>query len=280
MILSYHPMLGGDVSKLCAGRNPDEQDLADMRKASAILLPQGKHEKLYTAATSNCTHVFPNYDCRYTYPGKIGDVGLFKELDLPHPRTYIFASAESCPFSFWTEISYPLVLKHNHGGEGQLVFLVRTPQQARSVLDMYRRMEKSGFSGFLAQEFIQTDSRTLRVAIMGERYYSYWRVQPDKHNFLHSIRSGARIDQNSDPQLQKQGIELVKKLVHRSGINLAGIDLLFQSEKNRLKGPFLLEINYFFARKGLGGSHKYYQLLQGSVDEWLEKRGLHYQEKR
>jgi len=30
-----------------------------------------------------------------------------------------------------------------------------------------------------------------------------------------------------------------------------------------------LEINYFFGRKGLGGSEAYYKLLQQEIDRWI-----------
>jgi ribosomal protein S6--L-glutamate ligase len=33
--------------------------------------------------------------------------------------------------------------------------------------------------------------------------------------------------------------------------------------------PMLLEINYFFGRKGLGGSKAYYKLLHEEIQAWL-----------
>ena len=277
MILSYHPMLAGDHWRLCAGRDPDEEDFELMASAEAVLLPQGRHYNLYSAAAKYWSYVFPDYYCRYAYPGKIGDIRLFQELGLPHPQTRIFSSVACCPENFWHGLSYPVILKNNYGGEGRLVSLVQGQDQVWGVLDMYVKMEKSGFSGFLVQEFIPTSSRTLRVVVMGERYYSYWRVQPDTQNFLHNIQAGAQIDHESDPLLQARGVELARELAQRSGINLAGIDLLFperDSEKNQI--PLLLEINYYFARKGLGGSDRYYELLQEAVDEWLGQRSLRY----
>jgi ribosomal protein S6--L-glutamate ligase len=275
MILSYHPILEGDIWRLCAGRDPDEEDFELMSRAGAILLPQGRHFKLYSAASKYCTHVFPDYYCRYAYPGKIGDIQLFKELDLPHPKTFTFTSVCSCPEKFWQTIPYPAVLKNNYGGEGRLVSLAYNQKEARETLEMYAKMEQSGFSGFLVQEFIPAQSRTLRVVVMGERYYAYWRVQPDTDNFLHNIQAGAIIDHDSDPELQAMGIDVVKKLACKSGINLAGVDLLFpETDVTGKAEALLLEINYYFARKGLGGSDRYYELLQEAVEEWLQNRGL------
>jgi ribosomal protein S6--L-glutamate ligase len=54
-----------------------------------------------------------------------------------------------------------------------------------------------------------------------------------------------------------------------TGINLAGIDIIFHKDDLEGKKPLLLEVNYFFGRKGLGGNEVYYQLLNETVREWL-----------
>ncbi|MBU4419623.1 MAG: hypothetical protein KKH84_01295, partial [Proteobacteria bacterium] len=59
----------------------------------------------------------------------------------------------------------------------------------------------------------------------------------------------------------------------KTGINLAGFDFLFSSEVN-IKEPLFLEINYFFGRKGLGGSEKYYKILESEIQKWIESLNL------
>jgi ribosomal protein S6--L-glutamate ligase len=44
--------------------------------------------------------------------------------------------------------------------------------------------------------------------------------------------------------------------------------VLFSSEDED-PTPLLLEINYFFGRKGLGGSEAYYKILQEEIQAWL-----------
>jgi ribosomal protein S6--L-glutamate ligase len=60
----------------------------------------------------------------------------------------------------------------------------------------------------------------------------------------------------------------VLEFTDRTGINLAGIDLIFDAERPQAD-PLLLEINYFFGRTGLGGSQAYYRLLRRVVSNWL-----------
>lgn len=275
MLLSFHPLFEADVFRFCSDRDPEEKDIFLMKKAEAIILPQHRHKILYETATQFCQHVFPNYQSRYQYPGKVGDIQLFRRLGLPHPRTDLFDQVRCCPDAYWPDQNYPLVIKSNYGGEGQLVFLVQSPKEAKPILNMLKGMEKSGFKGFLVQEWIPSDNRTLRVVVMEDEFISYWRVQKKKNDFRHNLAVGAEIDYHSDLELQNKGVEVVKSLQEDTGINLAGIDILFSSKKaQKIAQPFLLEINYYFAREGLGGNDRYYQLLEETINAWIDKNRL------
>ncbi|SHF27317.1 ribosomal protein S6--L-glutamate ligase [Desulfacinum infernum DSM 9756] len=273
MIVSYHPVIPGDVNRLCAGREPNEEDREWLRRARAVILPQGCSKSLYRMAVRHCPHVFPDYRARFLYPGKIGDIRLFRARGVPHPQTSLFLSTAHCPEGFLASLRYPVVFKGNHGGEGEQVFPVSSTEEARFRLRYFTEMERCGFPGFLVQELVPTDGRDLRVVVIGRRIVSYWRVQDDPTRFLHNTARGARIDRHGDPELQAEGRRWVRRLCAETGINLAGIDLLFASGAAgwaRWKTPLFLEINYFFGRKGLGGSMAYYALLKEEVSRWLK----------
>ncbi|ROR03522.1 ATP-grasp domain-containing protein [Desulfosoma caldarium] len=275
MVLSYHPVIPGDVNRLCAGREPDENDRRWMQRAAAIILPQGCSESLYRMAVRYCRHVFPDYRMRFLYPGKIGDIRLFRILGFPHPKSHLFHSVKFCPPSFWNDLRYPVVLKSAHGGEGSLVFKVESAEEAMEPLKIFEGMERSGFGGFVVQEFVKNDGRDLRVVVIGRTVKSYWRVQRDPTNFLHNTSHGAVIDRESDPDLQAEGRAWVRALCQRTGINLAGMDLLFRDRSlHQQKNPLFLEINYYFGRKGLGGSERFYTLLEKEARAWLKSLGL------
>ncbi len=275
MVVSYHPVIDGDVNRLCAGREPDEEDRRWMRRARAVILPQGCTEALYRMATAHCRHVFPDFRTRFLYAGKIGDIRLFRALGLPHPPSRVFLSVRHCPPSLWKDLDYPIVLKSSHGGEGSLVFKAEGPEDVVQCLKIFEGMEHSGFGGFVVQPFIKTDGRDLRVVVVGQTILSYWRVQEDPSQFLHNAAQGAVVDKESDPDLQAEGRAWVRHLCRQTGINLAGIDLLFPLARRGKPGPPLfLEINYYFGRKGLGGSESFYALLRQEVSVWLESLGI------
>jgi ribosomal protein S6--L-glutamate ligase len=74
----------------------------------------------------------------------------------------------------------------------------------------------------------------------------------------------------ADPVLQEVAVSETNAFCKKTNINLAGFDFLFSDDKE----PFFLEINYFFGRRGLGGSEKYYQMLIEVITNWLIRQGL------
>jgi ribosomal protein S6--L-glutamate ligase len=89
------------------------------------------------------------------------------------------------------------------------------------------------------------------------------------------------VDHESDPDGQEAGRMVVETFCSKTGINLAGFDLLYpdalgtQDEDNGAR-PFFLEINYYFGRRGLGGSDRYYELVDMAVAQWAKSLGLSF----
>ena len=274
MVVSFHPLFKADLNLICAGRNPGHDELAAIRSAHAVILPQGCPQQLYQMARENCLHVFPNYDARFRYPGKIGQIRLFREANIPHPETEIFKNTSE----FRTRYpdagypSFPVVFKFDWGGEGDTVFLLQTPTDLKDLLQHADRCEASGQSGFLLQQYIFSGNRSLRVAVIGERTISYWRTHAEENRFHASISKGAKVDLTSDLVLKQKAEAWVAGLCRRTQINLAGLDVIFAEEDFR-QPSLLLEINYFFGRVGLGGSEAYYRILRKEVRQWLKRVG-------
>lgn len=277
MILSFHPLITKGHNRLCAGRQPDSDDLAAIRAADAVVLPQGCYQSLYEMARENCPRVFPNYDARFKYPGKSGQAVLFQETGVPHPETDIYQFvSEFNDRSGWAYRLFPVVFKFDWGGEGESVFLVESREALAQVLDRSESYEKTGQNGFVLQEYIPTDGRSLRVVVVGQHLASYWRVLPETNAFAAGLSTGARIDPDLDLGLQAIAKNAVADFCKATGINLAGFDILFRVDETGKFSeiPLFLEINYFFGRRGLGGSAAYYRLFEKAVDAWIQSLGL------
>jgi ribosomal protein S6--L-glutamate ligase len=275
MIVSFHPLFEGDKNIICAGRQPAADDLAAIRAAAAVVLPQGCSQSLYEMARDNCKHVFPNYEARFNYPGKIGQMQLFQKSGTAHPHAEIYPSLNDFKQQYGEgpkEIAFtlPCVYKFDWGGEGETVYLINSLDDLKGVLRKAAVFENSGQRGFLLQEYVPTQGKTLRVVIIGQTIISYWRIQPNTEGFMSSISRGARIDTASESGRQKAAKKFIKNFCNKTGINLAGCDVILAPDKKHIK-PLLLEINYFFGRKGLGGSDAYYEILKKEIKAWLAR---------
>jgi ribosomal protein S6--L-glutamate ligase len=279
MILSFHPVYEGAQNRLCAGRDPDAADLAAMRQAAAIILPQVCRRSLYEAARQHCATVFPNYAARFTYPGKVGQTRLFREMGVAHPRTVPYADTGvffkrhpdgKGPFP------PPAVVKMNWGGEGEGVFPIRRAGDLKGVLQRLRDCERTGQRGFVFQEWIPAGARSLRVVVSGHRMKSYWRIVPKEALPLASLARGGTIDRTSDPHLMEAAQRATRTFCRKTGINLAGFDFLFSTDPTIADPatPLFLEINYYFGRRGFQGSEAYYRWLIASIDNWLKSKGI------
>jgi ribosomal protein S6--L-glutamate ligase len=277
MIVSFHPCIAADVNRLCAGRKPDATDLAVIQSADAVILPQGCRQDLYEMARNGCAHVFPNYDTRFSHPGKMGQIRLFEEQGVCFPQTVLYSDTHE----FMTEsdngrilpFNWPFVVKLNWGGEGETVFLTKTPDDWRNLFQAIERYEVSGQNGFMLQQYVPGANKTLRVVVVGQKLISYWRIPSNPDNFYAGIAKGGRIDTTAFPERQHQAQSAVWNLCEKTRIDLAGFDIIFAPDINE-PDPLFLEINYFFGRQGLGGSEAYYGLLLEQVKLWIRNMGL------
>lgn len=268
-VISFNPVIPGD--EFCWERGTISQKLCDRLKgARAVILPQTVSRQLYHLCRAMCPMVFPNYDMRFKWEGKVGDTMLFWSLGVPHPQTFIYPKVESIvgthPSMGHCRLlpEFPFVIKGNAGGEGTQVWLVRNKVELENVLRGLERLEWQGLSGYVAQEFLPGLERDLRVVVIGEEIKSYWRCNPK--GFFNNLARGGEPDHVSDPLLQEKGRKAVRRLCDRTGINLAAFDLVFPQDR---EGPLFIEINYTFGRHGLGGSDRFYEILSRQIKKWL-----------
>ena len=267
-VLSYHPGVEGDL--FCWERGSvDLEELDRIRRARAVILPPTVSREFYYLVRHHCKAVFPNYDLRFQWEGKVGDAMLFWSYGAPHPKTRIYPRVEALVQShpvmgYHTKApDFPCVVKASTGGEGVYTWLVRKQDELDDVVHRLKALELERWYGFVVQEYLPGLERDLRVVVIGEEIRSYWRVNPGFHK---NVARGGEIDVESDPELQAIGRKAVAELCRCTGIDLAGFDLVFPEGKNV---PLFLEINYTFGLSGLGGMQGYQSLLQKAVARWL-----------
>jgi ribosomal protein S6--L-glutamate ligase len=272
MIVSFHPCITADRQVILGSRVPDEGDGALAARADAVLLPQTCPERLYRLCREGGARCFPSYDLRFAFPGKTGQARLFRERGLPHPETRVWDAAgaiEGAARSGPLPHKPPFLLKTDADHEGRGVFRVEDAEGLEGVLEDLRRRGRDR-EPLLTQELVPGGENVLRAVILGHRVRTYWKRSAG--SIPAAVSRGASIDTRWRPDLQARGRALALEIRRGLGINLAAVDMVFHRE--RPSGPRLLEINYAFGRRGLGGSQTFYLLLFEAVRDWLEEHGL------
>jgi len=277
MILSFHPCFDTDIQIILGDRPLDSDDLESIKKADAIILPQACTQDLYQLCATSDAPLFPNYEARIKYPGKIGQSLMFKDFQLPHPRTLLWHCVEdfeeACPPSGTLPHELPFLIKENMSHEAEGIFLIENRTALKEALDKLALRERSGLKGFVTQEYVPCGGNVLRAVVIGKQIITYWKRPGKPGQEITTISRGAIIDHDWQPDLQEKGKDQALLLSDKIGINLAAIDFVFPiAGKN--PEPLFLEINYYFGRRGLGGSENYYSLLYEAVQDWLEAVGL------
>ena len=249
-------------------------ELKLISRASAVLLPQGCSAALHAACVAEGPALFPEYGPRFAFPGKVGQSLLFARLGLPRPRTFRWRSPKEfiCARSGGKQgcHSLPVIVKTDSDHEGHGVFFAPDDPALHRALDA---VAAGGGGGFITQDFVAPGGAVLRVVVVGGRALSYWKRSTVEGDVIVTIARNAVVDHMWKPELQAEGVELCRRLTSATGINLAAVDVIFHLDAPA-PAPLLLEINYFFGRRGLGGSKNYYRLLLEAARDWTAKLGL------
>ena len=265
MVLSFHPNIVAHKNILCAGRMPNDEDQAAICLSRAVILPQGCSQALYRLCRKYCAKVFPNYDARFDFPGKLGQTRLFQKVGAPFPHTYAFQTVASCYELFGKQthefpLDFPCVFKSDWGGEGEGVFLLKTPEALEHALKRAQLIEQSGQKGFLLQEYIHSSGRSLRVVVIGEEFFSYWRVQRDASQFLTNLEQGLVSITTQIPSSRRQQRPRSVISVRKPGLILQALISFFHITKNH---P-----NHFSWRSTIFLADEVWEALLSTMNSW------------
>ncbi|RLB33232.1 MAG: hypothetical protein DRH11_09495 [Deltaproteobacteria bacterium] len=278
MILSFHPCFEADEQIILGNRLPAEEELRLIGKAKAVILPQGRPvEQLHEACLSSGALLFPDYRLRFKYPGKMGQSLLFRSLGLPYPETRRWLTLEeltnACDRFERLPHELPFMIKADRGHEAEGVYLVEDRDSLINALEQLAHKQGTGQSGFITQAYVPSNGNVLRAVIIGKRIITYWKRPALAGQVITSISKGAIIDHHWRPDLQEKGKRQAIELSKKTGVNLAAVDFVFPFGAEDPE-PLFLEINYYFARRGLGGNERYYRLVFQAIQEWLAEKGL------
>jgi ribosomal protein S6--L-glutamate ligase len=275
MILSFHPCFVADHQIILGSRGLNSDDQSLISDARVIILPQTCSEELYHLCEESPALLFPSYKIRFEHQGKIGQSLLFKKAGLPHPETLQWNSVEEFRNAFSNNYPHemPFLLKRDRSHESHGIYPIKNNESLETALEEIQRAGRTESQAFISQELIQTKGNVLRVVIIGRKAVSYWKRPVNPGEMITTIGKGARIDSTFRGDLQDKGKNWAWRLAETTGINLAAVDFVFPFNRPD-PTPLFLEINYYFGRRGLGGSLNYYRLLFKAIQKWLGEQGF------
>jgi len=234
--------------------------------AAGVLMPRYFSPRRYEHIASLARDHFPKLKSRYAYRGKARQIELFSRFSIPHPRTAVLQSPEEVRRQAGLNglpMDLPFVLKGDSGGGGSAVFLIQT------ISDLHHALNSlPGHEPVLVQELIDHGGRDLRVVVMGSLVRSYFRRGADP--FFNNVSKGALVDHRLEPDLQRLGREMALDISRMTGIDLAAFDIMFPPSGP----PLVVEINFMFGTKGLGGRRGYQTMFRSAVQDWMERARL------
>ncbi len=277
MILSFHPRVKGDVNlRLTLKGLFSDKDSKLIASCRAAIVTQSIKAHQYAACKQYCSNLFPDYTHRFGFEGKCGNIDLFRKFNAPHPETIRYDSVEDFRLRHFKDqepvMSFPFVIKGDRGGGGWAVFLIENEHDLMMRLNILDDQSLHPTRRFIAQEYVPHGGRDLRVVVIGKTSKAYWRCQHKAEEFRNNVGRGAVIDYELDPELREEGVTCVEEFCSKTGINLAAFDVLFDRSQKSPK-PLLSEINFLFGRKGLGGSPRFYELLNEAIRRWIDNLG-------
>jgi len=274
MILSFHPCFTADAQIILADRPLRTEDRRLIQHADAIILPQSCSFPLYKACALSEALLFPEYGLRFKYPGKMGQSVLFGKLGVPHPVTMRWASVNKFRAFLKRQGAppheMPFFLKADRSHEGDGVYAVDSHIGLDRAL---QSLAKTGPEGFISQEAIPCRGNVLRAVVLYKKIMTYWKRPGRSQDIITTVSRGAKVDRVWKPALQEKGREQARWIAEKSGILLAAFDFVFNLDHPDPQ-PLILEVNYYFGRRGLGGSLRYYRLLLEAIQEWLKEKGF------
>lgn len=262
MIVSFYPSFEGELNFFQFEPLPSEFFEA-LSKIRAVIFPPTITPEIYFFVKNLGIPVFPEYSYRFLFPGKLGQILLFRLFNLPHPETILIprlCGIEENPYRRTLEINFPCVVKGNWGDEGREIFLVENEKDLERVIKQIKAWERERRFGFLIQEYLP-NSFDARSVVIGDKILVFFRSGGFKKNL---VQEGEIIPPPSK-ELEEKVIRLTKSLIRNTYFNLVAIDFLFKKGE-----PLLNELNFVFGRRAIG-EENYENHLKEAIENFLSR---------
>lgn len=221
----------------------EQFDLIVWRAASTPEDMYIAESKIYILENILHKKCFPSFHEVWQYEDKNRSTYLYHALNIPCIPTLI-SNSKSDALQASADIKYPFISKVHIGSASSGVKKINTKRQAiryinkifslKGAKTVYPYLRQKDY--FFMQEFIKDATFDLRIIIIGDKAFGYYRY-PDKGDFR---ASGAGNYEKKD--LPEEAIRLAIDIKKKLNSRLMGIDFLYS---NHAKQYFVIETSLF-----------------------------------
>lgn len=171
-----------------------------------------------------------SYAYRGSY-GKLAQMHTLAAIGLPYPKT-VHATGERAGKAFTKHLSFPMIVKNNHGGHGDKNYLVADSQALEQIL------KDDADTAFVAQQFIPNDA-DYRILVAGNKQLIIKRQgSPDSH--LNNTSKGATATLVPEADFPADVLAEAHTFSNAMNYEMSGVDVMFSSETGK---HYFLEAN-------------------------------------
>lgn len=153
---------------------------------------------------------------------------LLTQHGLPTPKTLLVKFPIDLPL-IKREIGFPLIIKNVTGMEGSGVYLCDSVEKFQDLMDLIRN--NSPQANIMLQEFIaDSHGRDLRIFVLGDRVIGCMKRYSETSFKANFSRGGKVAPFHLSPEIEWLALETAKL----TGLEIAGIDLLFHQDKYKI----------------------------------------------
>lgn len=199
--------------------------------------------KIYVLENMMGILCFPSYNEVWQYENKNRASYLYKYFDLPSIPTYVTHSKIEA-YDLINRINYPFITKTYIGASSSGVLKVKTKKQAKKLINNI--FSKKGLTTqfpyqnqkdyFYIQEFIDDATYDLRVMMVGDMAFGYYRF-PKKGDYRAS-GAGIIVKKAIPEEVLRLAVDIKNKLNSRQ----LGVDLLYSEKRKKY---YIIETSLF-----------------------------------
>lgn len=238
--------------------------------------PHSQHDaegKIYYIEKYLNKSCFPSFNEVWSYEDKIRSNYLLDHFNIPHIKTFITQNKKEA-LDYINTTSYPIVSKIYCGSASRGVILLDSKSKANNFIKKVFAEGKSTIWPFHGQkdyvyfqEFIEDATYDLRIIIVGNKAFGYYRMRPN-NDFR---ASGAGIYKKENLPIEAMKIAVHTKKAFNSTI--LAVDFVYSENRKQF---LIIETSIFFGvdtpeQLVVNGEVGYYEITEN--DSFIFKKG-------